>query len=215
MAKEVYSPSEIWVVSASYLPEKHTSSFSFSFQPSLWSWFWVFWNKKHASDFLLGSHLTVPNQSNKNGSQHSQNTIPWHFFFFSWNGTLFPRSVFTKLQKRRATCSYEPWNWGLMAKEAYVHCWGLRVADLNLPEKHVGSFLSLLPTFVGSQKKQGNSTCLERQPTPVFLPRKSHGREILEGYKSRTRLLYGLTLTSICDYWKNCNFDYVDLLLFF
>ena len=81
MAKEVYSPSEIWVVSASYLPEKHTSSFSFSFQPRLWSWFWVFWNKKHASDFLLGSHLTVPNQSNKNGSQHSQNTIPWHFFF--------------------------------------------------------------------------------------------------------------------------------------
>ena len=24
-------------------------------------------------------------------------------------------------------------------------------------------------------------------------------------------LLYGLTLTSICDYWKNCSFDYMDL----
>ena len=149
MAKEAYSPNEIWVVSASYLPEKHTSSFSFSFQPHLSSWFWVFWNKKHASNFLLGSHLTVPNQSNnKNGSQHSQNTIPWHFF--SRNGTVFPRSIFTKLWKHRATCFYEPGNWGLMAKDVYTHCLGLRVADLNLPEKHVGSFLSSLPTFVRS-----------------------------------------------------------------
>ena len=88
MAKEVYLPSEIWVVSASYLPEKHTSSFSFSFQPHLWSWFWVFWNKKQVSDFLLGSHLTVPNQSNnKNCSQHSQNTVsPDTFFFFFFYG---------------------------------------------------------------------------------------------------------------------------------
>ena len=57
------------------------------------------------------------------------------------------------------------------------------------------------------------------QPTPVFLPGKFHGQRNLVGYSPRghkesgttehisSSLLYGRTLTSVCDYWKNHSCD--------
>ena len=62
------------------------------------------------------------------------------------------------------------------------------------------------------------------QPTPVFLPGESHGWRNLVGSQesslapqfesissSALSLLYGPTLTSVHDYWKNHSFDYMDL----
>ena len=63
------------------------------------------------------------------------------------------------------------------------------------------------------------------QPTPVFLSGESHEKKSLAGYRlwgckesARTQqlgnnnsLLYGPTLTSIPDYWKNYSFYYTDL----
>ena len=122
----------------SFIPARRTYFFTFLFiSTTSFVMILSFLKQKASSDFLLGSHLTAPNQSNKeNGSQHQQKNVPWNFF--SRNGAAFPRSIFTKLWKHRATCFYEPGNWGLMAKDVYTHCLGLRVADLNLPEKHVG-----------------------------------------------------------------------------
>ena len=60
----------------------------------------------------------------------------------------------------------------------------------------------------------------ERPPTPVLWPGEFHGLLIVHGVtKSWTRLsyfpfhslLYGPTLTSVCDYWKNQSFDNTDL----
>ena len=57
------------------------------------------------------------------------------------------------------------------------------------------------------------------QPTPVFLPGKFHGQRNLVGYSPwghkesgttehiSSSLLYGRTLTSVCDYWKNHSCD--------
>ena len=58
--------------------------------------------------------------NNRYGSQQPQNTLPWPLF--SWNGIVFPKSVFTKLWKWRETCFFEPGYWGLMAKEILPHC---------------------------------------------------------------------------------------------
>ena len=69
---------------------------------------WVFWKKQATCCFVLrGSHLTVQihlKDNNKYGSQHSQNTLPWHLF--SWNSTICPRCVFTKLWNCREVCLF-------------------------------------------------------------------------------------------------------------
>ena len=61
------------------------------------------------------------------------------------------------------------------------------------------------------------------QPTPVFLPGKFHGQEILTGSspwsckesdmaeRTHHSLLYGSTLTSVHEYWKTYSFDDMDL----
>ena len=53
-------------------------------------------------------------------------------------------------------------------------------------------------------------------PTPVFLPGEFHGQRNLVGYspwggKESESLLYGSSLTSVGDYWKNYSFDYTNL----
>ena len=52
------------------------------------------------------STISPNHRNNKYGHQHTQNTLPWHFFFFpSWNGTVLPRSVITQLWKLQVHAS--------------------------------------------------------------------------------------------------------------
>ena len=118
MAKKSISPTESWIVAVLNLPEKHTGSFFFPWQQQLWSWFWVFWNKKDVSDFLLWSHLTVlfhqmrvTTVTVSKFTEHSPLT-----FFSSWNGAACLRCVFTQLWNSQETCFCEPGNWALMVK---------------------------------------------------------------------------------------------------
>ena len=59
MSKEVFSPSEIWMVASLNLSEKHTGSFFSSLKQQVWFSFCVFWKKQAACHFCLGSHMTV------------------------------------------------------------------------------------------------------------------------------------------------------------
>ena len=88
------------------------------------------------------STISLIQSNNWNGSQHWQNTLFWHVF--PWNGSIFPRNIFTQLWNFRGTCSSERGNWDLMAKVVYSPSESWRVAALNVPEKHSGSLFTTL-----------------------------------------------------------------------
>ena len=79
----------------------------FSLQPQFCSSIWVFWKKQASYHFLLGKHLTVYFHLIRK-QEVWQSTLkenpPLNFFFFSWNGTMCPRSLFTQSWKYRETC---------------------------------------------------------------------------------------------------------------
>ena len=80
------------------------------------------------------SRVSLNQDSNRYGSQHSQNTLPRPLFW--WNTILYHRSVFTQLWNCREICFLQPGNWGPKAKEVLSHCKTWIVA--SLPGKHTG-----------------------------------------------------------------------------
>ena len=95
------------------------------------------------------------------GSQQSENTLPLDLF--SWNGTMFPRSLFAQLWNCRETCFWEPGNWHLMEKEVFSHCKSWRLAALSLPKNQIGSFfvfITSLAKFLSFMKSTGSLAIL-------------------------------------------------------
>ena len=79
-----------------------------------------------------------PNLCNKSHSiQYSKSTL--HCPLFSWNGTVFPRCVFTKLWKSKETFLLWSWELGPDGKINISPQWRLDSCSLNLSiKKHTG-----------------------------------------------------------------------------
>ena len=124
MPKAVF-PWDTWIVAASNLPEKYTCSLFSSLLQQLWWSIWVFWEKQASCHFLARSTFSSSQGHYRYGSQHSQNTLPWHLF--SWNGTRCPKCVFTNLWNCREICLlvglfvFKPENLAWCQKQYFQH----------------------------------------------------------------------------------------------
>ena len=146
IAKAVFSLCEIWIISASKLPEtRHWPIFLFIKTTALVKYLSFLEGKVSFSLFTgKSSDCTFsPKQgSNIYGSQYSQNPLPWPLFL--WNGRAGPRSIFTQLWNCRKTYFCEPVDWSLIAIAVFSPCASWVVIASNLPEKDAGSFFSSL-----------------------------------------------------------------------